>query len=95
VRVEIAVVTAPVGGHCGLAVGNGGEKSRLPATGLGATAVAAYAARDGVDVATFVEKSGPVLTLGTVGKVIVDLADDPGLDRDAYLLTAAGLRPVD
>jgi NAD(P)-dependent dehydrogenase (short-subunit alcohol dehydrogenase family) len=65
------------------------------ATGLGASAVAAYAARDGVDVATFVEKSGPVLTLDTVGKAIVDLADDPGLDRDAYLLTAAGLRPVD
>jgi NAD(P)-dependent dehydrogenase (short-subunit alcohol dehydrogenase family) len=65
------------------------------ATGLGAAAVAAYAARDGADVATFVEKSGPVLTLDIVGKAIVDLAGDPGLDRDAYLLTAAGLGSVD
>jgi NAD(P)-dependent dehydrogenase (short-subunit alcohol dehydrogenase family) len=65
------------------------------ATGLGAAAVAAYAAREGADVATFVEKSGPGLTLDTVGKAIVDLAGDPDLDRDAYLLTAAGLASVD
>ena len=65
------------------------------ATGLGASAVAAYAAREGLDTAAFVERSGPVLTLETVGKAIVDLAGDPGFDRDAYLLTAAGLGSLD
>jgi NAD(P)-dependent dehydrogenase (short-subunit alcohol dehydrogenase family) len=65
------------------------------ATDLGARAVAGYAAREGVDVDTFVEKSGPVLTLERVGESIVDLARDPSLDRDAYLLTAAGLSPID
>ena len=66
-----------------------------PATDLGATAIAAYAARQGQDVATFLENFGPVLTPEQVGRSIVELAaagrDD---DRDAYLLTAAGLAPV-
>ena len=62
-----------------------------PATQLGAAAVAAYAARQGVDVATAVERSGPVLTPEQVGKSIVDLVTDRALDRPAYLLTAAGL----
>jgi NAD(P)-dependent dehydrogenase (short-subunit alcohol dehydrogenase family) len=65
-----------------------------PATRLGAAAVAAYAAREGVDVATAVERSGPVLTPEQVGKSIVELAGDPSLDRAAYLLTAAGLTPA-
>lgn len=58
------------------------------ATDLGAAAVAAYAEREGVDVDTFVQSGGPVLT-------------DPGArrkvrprDRGAYLLTAAGLAPL-
>ena len=65
------------------------------ATDLGAAAVAAYAAREGVDVATFVQRTGPVLTPDAVGKAIVDLAGDPDLGRDAYLLTAAGLSSAD
>src|SRR6266702_6686031 len=65
-----------------------------PATDLGATAVAAYAARQGVDVATALERSGPSLAPEQVGKAIVDLATDPGLDHRAYLLTAAGLSPA-
>jgi NAD(P)-dependent dehydrogenase (short-subunit alcohol dehydrogenase family) len=64
------------------------------ATGLGSAAVAAYAARQGVDVATFLEERGPALTPEQVGKSIVDLASDPGYDQDAYLLTAAGLSPI-
>ena len=65
-----------------------------PATDLGATAVAAYAARQGVDVATALERSGPILAQEQVGKAIVDLATDPSLDQRAYLLTAAGLSPA-
>ena len=65
-----------------------------PATDLGAAGVAAYAARQGVDVATFLAGSGPALTPGHAGKAIIDLATDPGRDQAAYLLTAAGLSPV-
>jgi NAD(P)-dependent dehydrogenase (short-subunit alcohol dehydrogenase family) len=65
-----------------------------PATGLGAAAVAAYAAREGMDVATFLEGRGPVLTAERVGAEITALATDDGYDKPAYLLTAAGLAPV-
>lgn len=65
-----------------------------PATGLGAIAVAAYAARQGMDIATYLAGSGPALGPEQVGKAIADIATDPGHDRDAYLLTAAGLSPV-
>lgn len=65
-----------------------------PVTDLGATGVAAYAARQGVDVATFLEGRGPALTLEQVGMAIADLAVDPVRDGNAYWLTAAGLRPV-
>ena len=65
-----------------------------PATDLGAAAVAAYAARQGVDVATFLEGFGSTLTAEQVGKAIVDLVLDPGHDRVAYLLAASGLGPV-
>ncbi len=47
-----------------------------------------------MDVATAVERRGPVLTPEQVGKSIVELVTDPGLDREAYLLSAAGLAPV-
>jgi NAD(P)-dependent dehydrogenase (short-subunit alcohol dehydrogenase family) len=66
-----------------------------PATGLGAPAVAAYAARAGVDAATFVERLGPALTPEQVGKAITELASSPGNDLRAYLLTAAGLGPAE
>jgi hypothetical protein len=65
-----------------------------PATGLGAAAVAAYAARQGVDVATYLEGLGPALTPEQTGEAVVGLAADPGRDQGAYLLTAAGLSPV-
>jgi NAD(P)-dependent dehydrogenase (short-subunit alcohol dehydrogenase family) len=67
-----------------------------PATDLGAAAVAAYAQRQGVDVATYMENLGPALTAEHVGKAIVDLveAPAPGEGAEAYLLTAGGLRPI-
>jgi NAD(P)-dependent dehydrogenase (short-subunit alcohol dehydrogenase family) len=65
-----------------------------PATDLGASGVAAYAGRQGVAIATFLEGFGPTLTPEHVGKTIVDLAIDPGHDENAYLLTPAGLASV-
>ena len=65
-----------------------------PATRLGEAGAAAYAARDGVAVATFLENLGPVLTPEQVGTDVVDLVGGTGRDADAYLLTAAGLNPV-
>ena len=64
--------------------------------GLGAAAVAAYAQRQGVDLATYTENLGPALTPEHAGKAIVDLieAPAPAGGPEAYLLTAAGLRPV-
>jgi NAD(P)-dependent dehydrogenase (short-subunit alcohol dehydrogenase family) len=65
-----------------------------PETDLGAAAVAAYAARQGVDIPAFRDGFGPPLTPEQVGTAIVDIVTGPGDDRDAYLLTAAGLSPV-
>jgi NAD(P)-dependent dehydrogenase (short-subunit alcohol dehydrogenase family) len=62
-----------------------------PATDLGAAGVAAYAARQGLDLAVALERFGPVLTPEQVGEAIVELATDPNLDDTAYLLTPAGL----
>jgi NAD(P)-dependent dehydrogenase (short-subunit alcohol dehydrogenase family) len=62
-----------------------------PATGLGARYVAAYAARQGGGPAA---PAGPPLTPDLVGRAIVDLAADPGYQEPAYVLTAAGLRPL-
>jgi NAD(P)-dependent dehydrogenase (short-subunit alcohol dehydrogenase family) len=63
-----------------------------PATALGAVFAAAYAARQGADAAT--PAGGPALTPEQVGQAITDLVTSPGSDQDAYLLTAAGLRPL-
>jgi NADP-dependent 3-hydroxy acid dehydrogenase YdfG len=62
-----------------------------PATGLGAAAVAAYAARQGLDLAIAIERFGPALTPDQVGKAVLDLVTDPTFDDTAYLLTTAGL----
>jgi hypothetical protein len=62
-----------------------------PATALGAVFAAAYAARQGADAAP--STGGPALTTEQAGQAIVDLTG-PGWDQDAYLLTAAGLRPL-
>src|SRR5580698_1831687 len=59
-----------------------------PETALGAAAVAAYAAREGMDVASFLATRGPALTPELAGQAVLSLAVDP--DRTgAYLLTAA------
>lgn len=63
----------------------------LTPTGLGEVAVAAYAERLDVDVATFLARRGPALTPEQVGAAVVDLAGRAELDRDAYVLGAAGL----
>jgi NAD(P)-dependent dehydrogenase (short-subunit alcohol dehydrogenase family) len=65
-----------------------------PETDLGAAAVAAYAARQGVDIPAFLDGRGPALTPEQVANAIVDIVTGSGQDRDAYLLTAAGLSPV-
>ena len=59
-----------------------------PATVLGATYVAAYAARAGGAA------PAQALTTEQAGTAIVSLATDTALDQPAYLLTAAGLRPA-
>ncbi|MGW0069305.1 SDR family NAD(P)-dependent oxidoreductase [Streptosporangium sandarakinum] len=67
-----------------------------PGTDLSAAAMAGYAARQGVDVATFQRRIAPAPTLEQVGDAVVGLASDPGSDhdQDAYLITPAGLAPV-
>jgi NAD(P)-dependent dehydrogenase (short-subunit alcohol dehydrogenase family) len=64
-----------------------------PATALGSMYVAAYAAREGVDVAGYTGAQGPPLTPEQAGKSVTDLITG-SIDQDAYLLTAAGLRPL-
>jgi NAD(P)-dependent dehydrogenase (short-subunit alcohol dehydrogenase family) len=67
-----------------------------PATELGAAAVAAYAQRAGADLAGYTEGLGPALTPEHAGKAIIDLIEAPaaGEGPEAYVLTAAGLRPA-
>src|SRR6266851_1861273 len=65
-----------------------------PATDLRAAAVAAYAARAGIDIPAQLERLCPALTPEQAGQAVIDLATDRGRDQDAYLLTAAGLSPV-
>jgi NAD(P)-dependent dehydrogenase (short-subunit alcohol dehydrogenase family) len=64
-----------------------------PATDLGRSAVAAYAARAGTDVSTFLEERGPALTPEQVGKAVTELAVSANRET-AYLLTPAGLSAV-
>ena len=65
-----------------------------PATGLGSAAVAAYAARQGVTVADYLSAAGPALTTAQAGTAVTALVAGSGYDKDAYLLTAAGLTPA-
>jgi NAD(P)-dependent dehydrogenase (short-subunit alcohol dehydrogenase family) len=62
------------------------------ATGLGARYVAAYAARQGAEAAP--GRVGPALTPEQVGQAVTALVTGPDPGQDAYLLTAAGLRPL-
>ena len=65
-----------------------------PVTDLGAVAVAAYAARSGLEVADFLAARGPVLTAEQAGQAVFDLAADPGFHDGAYMLSAAGLKEL-
>jgi NAD(P)-dependent dehydrogenase (short-subunit alcohol dehydrogenase family) len=65
-----------------------------PATDLGAMAVAAYAARSGVEVDAFVRSTGPVLSAEQVGRSVLEIAGGGGRNGDTYLLAAAGLSPL-
>jgi NAD(P)-dependent dehydrogenase (short-subunit alcohol dehydrogenase family) len=65
-----------------------------PATDLGAAAVAAYAAREGMSVADFAASRGPALTAEQAGMWIARLVVEPELDQLSYLLTADGLKPL-
>jgi hypothetical protein len=62
-----------------------------PATDLGAVGVAAYAKRQGVDIATFLESPGPTLIPEQVDKNFVDLVVNPSYDQGAYQPTPTGL----
>jgi NAD(P)-dependent dehydrogenase (short-subunit alcohol dehydrogenase family) len=61
-----------------------------PETRLGRAAVAAYAARAGLDAETFAAGRGPALTPDQAGAEIARLITDPAHDDGAYLLSAAG-----
>lgn len=65
-----------------------------PATALGAAGVAAYAARQGTDVASFLAATGPPLTAGQVGAAITGLITDSTRGHNAFLLTSEGLTPA-
>jgi hypothetical protein len=56
--------------------------------------VASYAARQGMDVPSYLAAAGPALTAEQAGGAVTDLLTDPGLDQDAYLLTAGGLNAL-
>ncbi len=62
-----------------------------PVTALGATAVAAYAARENMAVPDFLATRGPALTAEQAGQAVLDLACDPSFSTGGFLLTAAGL----
>jgi NAD(P)-dependent dehydrogenase (short-subunit alcohol dehydrogenase family) len=64
------------------------------ATDLGRDAANAYARQQGVDIDTFLERSGFHLTPEQVGKSVLALASDSALDSDAYVVSAAGFNPV-
>jgi NAD(P)-dependent dehydrogenase (short-subunit alcohol dehydrogenase family) len=66
-----------------------------PATAVGAAGARAYAAQQGVDLATFAANLGPTLTPELVGAAVTDLSVDPAAPAAAYLLTPAGLRALE
>lgn len=66
-----------------------------PATSLGAAGVEGYAQRQGVDTSEFLRNFGPTLTPDQVGEAVLTLVTDSEHDQHAYLLTCAGLTPLD
>jgi NAD(P)-dependent dehydrogenase (short-subunit alcohol dehydrogenase family) len=65
-----------------------------PATALGSVYVTAYAAREGGGAPRQGGDQGPALTPELAGQAVTGLVTGPGPDQDAYVLTAAGLRPL-
>jgi NAD(P)-dependent dehydrogenase (short-subunit alcohol dehydrogenase family) len=67
-----------------------------PATELGAAGVAAYAARQGIDTATFTAALEPLLTPAIVGSEIARLCGDTGNQDElgVYELTGQGLHAL-
>ena len=67
-----------------------------PATDLGRPAVAAYARRAGLTEAEYLAQLGAPLTPRLAGAAVVQLLTDPALPAHAaFLLTSAGLKPLD
>lgn len=64
-----------------------------PATGLGSGGVAGYAARQGVDQETFIERLQPILTPDQVAKAVVEIAADAD-SAPEYQVSGTGLRPL-
>ncbi|MBO0772478.1 MAG: SDR family oxidoreductase [Actinobacteria bacterium] len=65
-----------------------------PDGGVGARFVTAYAGYNGLSEKDYLAGFGPVLGAGQVGDAVADIAGDDGYSAPAYLLTAAGLKPV-
>jgi NAD(P)-dependent dehydrogenase (short-subunit alcohol dehydrogenase family) len=65
-----------------------------PNTELGRAAVEAYAARQGIDVATMIDRLSPPLTPEQVGQAVTTIAAGTDDDQKAYLLTSSGLIPA-
>ncbi len=65
-----------------------------PLTGVGRPAVRAYAARGGQSEEEYLQQLGGPLTPEQAGQAVVELVTGDAHDQDAYLLTAAGLRPL-
>jgi NAD(P)-dependent dehydrogenase (short-subunit alcohol dehydrogenase family) len=65
-----------------------------PATGLGAAAVAGYAARQGVATDVYAKNLQPLLSADQVAAAVLTVAGDPD-SAPEYLVSGAGLRPVE
>jgi hypothetical protein len=65
-----------------------------PATGFGATAVAAYASRQGADLAGFTAALGATVTTDQLATAAVELCRPGRPNGTSFLLTAGGLTEV-
>lgn len=65
-----------------------------PGTSVGNVGAAGYAKRQGVDVATFIDRMGQTVQPEQIAKLIVEIAADPAYDLRAYVLNAAGISPA-
>jgi NAD(P)-dependent dehydrogenase (short-subunit alcohol dehydrogenase family) len=65
-----------------------------PATDIGAMAVEAYARRNDLSVEAYLEEVGPGITPEDVGKATLELVAAADHDAGAFLLTPAGLSPL-